>query len=174
MRVDNELLRRAGVEFAVALRRVVERNDLHADDFGDVDLVPQDRLHQRAVVLHHRRLAREEAVRLGPAEAEANAQRAHLRRLVDATRIVRHVKARDADLAGRPRDLHQRVQHRGGRFVARAFVAVAARFEAHRVDGAVDLVGAEQLRDLVAERACPARGPPSRSRPCGRARGEQD
>ena len=76
VRVDDEFLRRAGIELAVTARCLVEADHLHADDFGDVDAVPQDGLHQRAVVLHDRRLAGEEAVRLGPAQAEADAQRA--------------------------------------------------------------------------------------------------
>src|SRR3712207_8706171 len=42
---------------------------------SDLGLVVQDAHHQAAVVLHHRALAREERVALGPAEAEPYLER---------------------------------------------------------------------------------------------------
>src|SRR5690606_18884051 len=118
---------------------------------GRVGLAPQDRLHQRPVVRHHRALAGVEVVRLGPAEPDADAQVADLGVLVDAARIARHVQARNADAAAGARDLHQRVEHRRGPFHD-GLAAVAARLEADAVDAAVDLRDAENLLDLLAER----------------------
>src|SRR3546814_6708001 len=72
--VDDEFFGDVGIEFGVAVGGVVQGNDLHADYFGDIDAVPQNGWHQRAVVFQHRGLAGEEAVRFRPAKAEAHRQ----------------------------------------------------------------------------------------------------
>src|SRR5690625_2217718 len=92
--VDDVLRRRALVELLVAARCVVQADDLGVDRLGDVDPVVEDRLHEAAVVLHHRRLAGDEGQRLGPAGAEVHRQRAALGGLVDAARVTGDVQAR--------------------------------------------------------------------------------
>src|SRR5690606_7614610 len=79
VRVDDEFFRHTGIELTVTARGIVQADDLHADHLGDVDAIPHDRLHKRTVVFHHWCLAGVEAVRLGPAEAETDAQAAHFR-----------------------------------------------------------------------------------------------
>src|SRR5690606_19085750 len=98
VRVDDEFLRYAGIELAVATRGVVQADDLHADHFGDVDAVPHDRLHELAVVFHHRGLAGVEAVGFRPAEAEADAQAADLGGGIHRARVFGDVEAGDTDL----------------------------------------------------------------------------
>ena len=97
MGIDDEFLRRAAIEVGVTLGRLVQRDHLDIDRIGDVDLAKQDRLHQRAMVLHYRALAGVEAVRLGPAKAEAHAQGALLGRFVFGTRILGDIQTRNAD-----------------------------------------------------------------------------
>src|SRR5581483_3658909 len=149
--VEHELLRCALVEVLVARGRLVQGDHLRVDGVGDVDLVPEDRLHELAVVLHDRALAGGEGVGLGPAQADADAEVAGLGRLVHATRVVGDVQAGDADGPARPGDLHQRVEDGGGRLV-RGVVAVAPGLEAHAVDGRVDLGHADDLLDLLGHR----------------------
>ena len=71
---STNFLRRALVEVLVALRGLVEGDHRRVDGLGDLDLVVEDRLHQAAVVAHHRALAGRERVRLRPAEADADAR----------------------------------------------------------------------------------------------------
>src|SRR6218665_2297027 len=54
MRVDDEFLRRSWVELGVAHRRLIHRDQLHAHHIGDLYAIPEDGLHQRTVVFHHR------------------------------------------------------------------------------------------------------------------------
>ena len=54
--------------------------------------------------------------------------------------------------AARARDGHQRIEHRGRRFLRRARVPVAARFEADAIHAAIHHRLAEDLRDLIAHR----------------------
>ena len=53
MRIDDELVRDAGVEVLVALRRLLKTDHLDIDDLGDGQSVPKDRLHKLAVVFQH-------------------------------------------------------------------------------------------------------------------------
>jgi glycerol kinase len=148
VRVEDELLGHARVEVLVAVRRLVERDDGRVDGLGDVGAVVQDHLHQPAVVAHHGALAGREGVRLRPAEADADRQRALLGRVVDRARVAGHVQPGDAELAGRAGDVHDRVQHGRGRLVV-GVGAVPARLEPDGIDGRVDLRLAEDLLDLV-------------------------
>src|SRR6476660_2714416 len=129
VRIEHELLGRALVEVLVALRGVVQGDDGGFDGLGDLHLVVEDRLHQTAVVLHHRALAGGEAVRLGPPQADADGERALLRGVVRSARIAGDVEPRDAELAARARDVHDRVEDRRRRLVL-GVLAVAARLEA--------------------------------------------
>src|SRR3954463_16394203 len=97
VRVQDELLARTLVEILVAGWRLVERDDGGVDRLGDLDLVVEDRLHETAVVLHHRRLPGGEGVRLRPAEADADLERPDLGVGVDAARIAGDVEAGDAE-----------------------------------------------------------------------------
>ena len=74
MRIDDELARDAGVEVLVAVRRLFKTDHLDIDDLSDRQFVPKDRLHELPVVFQHRRLAGVEAVGLGPAETETQAE----------------------------------------------------------------------------------------------------
>lgn len=87
VRIDHEFVRDSGVEAPIALRRLVEADDLDVDDVGDGQPIPQDRLHQLPVVPQHRRLAGVEAVRPGPAEPETKPELATLRGVVLRSRI---------------------------------------------------------------------------------------
>ena len=152
VRIDHEFLRHACIELAVAAWGVVEADDFHAHDIGDVDTVPHDGLHQLTVVLHDRRLAGMEAVGFRPAQAEADAQAAHFCSGVDGARIFSDIQAGNTDLACNAHDAHQRVEHRGRRFSLGTCVTVATRFEAHGVNRAIDFRLAEQCGDLLMQR----------------------
>ena len=108
----------------------------------------QDRLHQPAVVLHHRALTGHEHMRLREAEAEAHRQRTFLRRLIGRARITRDVEPGNAEAAAGPSDVHERVEHRR-RSLRRGILAVPSSLEADRVDSAVDLGHTEDLLDLI-------------------------
>ena len=98
--------RRALVEVLVALGRVVERDHGGVDGLGDLAAVVEDRLHQLAVVAHHRALAGGERVRLRPAEPDADRQAALLGGLVARARVAGHVEAGDAERAAGAGDVH--------------------------------------------------------------------
>src|SRR6195256_745034 len=80
--VQDELLARTLVEIAIPGGCLVEGDDGRVDRLRDLDLVVEDRLHEGAVVLHHRSLAGGEGVRLCPAQADADLERSDLRVLV--------------------------------------------------------------------------------------------
>src|SRR3712207_4012738 len=101
-----------------------------------------------AVVAHDRALAGGERVRLRPAQPQPDGQRPGLRRLVGSPRVTGHVEAGDAERTAGPGDVHQRVEHRG-RGLGLRVLAVAPGLEADRVDAAVHLGLAQDLRDLV-------------------------
>lgn len=107
MRVDDELLRYTGIELSVSCRSLIQADDLYAYNLGDVDAIPHDCLHQRPVVLHYRRLAGMEAVRLGPAQAEADTQGADLGRSIRRPRVFGHIQTRNTNLACDASYLHQ-------------------------------------------------------------------
>src|SRR3990167_7893309 len=123
MRINHKLLRHARIELTITAWRVIKADDFHANDVGNVNAVPHDRLHQLAVVLHHGRLAGVEAVGFGPAQAEADAEAAHFCGSIDGTWIFGHVQARDTDFAGNPYHAHQRVEHGGRGLVFHAVMA---------------------------------------------------
>src|SRR5688572_4478892 len=148
VRVEHELLGRALVEVLVAVRRLVQRDHRGVDRLRDLRTVVEDHLHEAVVVLHHRTLAGGEAVGLRPAETDLDRQRAVLGRLVHGARVAGHVQARDAELAGHPRHVHDRVQH-GRRGLVVGVRAVAASLEADGIDRRVHLGHAEELLDLV-------------------------
>src|SRR6478735_6055554 len=147
VRVEHELRRRAGVEFRVALRRVLQGNRLRVDVLGDMHPVMQDGHHQLPVVLHDRTLSRGEAEGLGPARSEAERERTFLRGLVHAARVPGDVESGDAQGTARGRYLHQRVQYGGGGLVRAR--AVALGLEAHGIHATVHLRHAEDLLDLL-------------------------
>jgi hypothetical protein len=86
MRVDDEFVRRAGIEAAISLRRFVEADDLDVDDVRGRQPIPDNRFHQLAVVSQHRGLSGVETVRLGPAETEPKPQLSMPGDLYDARR----------------------------------------------------------------------------------------
>src|SRR6267142_2385437 len=57
VRIDDELVRDAGVEVLVAVRRLFKTDHLDIDDLGDRQSVPKNRLHELPIVFQHRRLA---------------------------------------------------------------------------------------------------------------------
>src|SRR5690606_24158379 len=118
------------------------------DGVGDLHAVVEDRLHELAVVRHHRALAGREAQRLRPAETETHRQGADLRVLVHAARVAGDVQAGDAERAAGARDVHERVQD-GRRGLLRV-LAVAAGLEAHRGPAPVDPRETEDRGDAVA------------------------
>src|SRR4051794_11593521 len=69
-------------------------------------LAVEDRLHQLAVVAHHRALTGMEAVRPRPAQPDANGHRALLGGLVGGAGIAGHVQPRDAERPTGPREVH--------------------------------------------------------------------
>ncbi|MNP50721.1 hypothetical protein D3C76_1450020 [compost metagenome] len=93
-----------------------------------------------------------EAVGLGPAQAEANAQAAHFRGRVHRTRILSHVKTRDTDFACDANNAHQRIEHCRRSFVFHASMTVSTRLEPHRVDGAIHFGFPQQRSDLFVQR----------------------
>src|SRR5882762_2683414 len=110
MRVDHEFIGHAGIETPIAIRRLVETDHLDVDDLGDGKPVPQNRLHQLPVVLQHRRLARVEAMRFGPAKSETKTQTSTSCGFLFCSRIFGHIKAGDADGTGSAGYLHEAVE----------------------------------------------------------------
>src|SRR3954451_6976832 len=163
VRVDHVLLRYSLEELLVAPRGVVQRDDGGVDRLRDLGLVVQDAHHQAAVVLQHRTLAGDEGVALGPAEAEPHLERALLRVLVRGTGVTGHVEAGNAQPPTGPVDSHDRVQQpRRGLPAA----AVRTALEPARVDGAVDIVHAEERAYLLVQgRALRDAGDPAAERP---------
>ena len=83
VRVEHVLLGGSLVEVLVSVRGLVQRDDRGVHRLCDLRAIVQDHLHQAVVVPHHRALARREAVRLRPAQADPDRQRAHLGRIVE-------------------------------------------------------------------------------------------
>src|SRR6267378_7663738 len=94
-RVDDEFVWCTRIEASIALRRVVEVDDFHVDDFRDRKSIPENCLHQLSVVSQHRGLAGVETVRFGPTEAEPEAQLTVPRGFIPRSWILRHIKSRD-------------------------------------------------------------------------------
>ena len=136
------------VEVLIALRRVVQSDHRDVDRLGDLDLVEQNRLHQRPVVAHHRALAGGEAATLGPAQPDADRQVAQLGRLAGRPGILGDVEARNADVTAGADDLHHVVEHLGGNLLT-GLGTSAARLETDAVHRRVDLGDAEDLVDLI-------------------------
>src|SRR5882757_2210858 len=151
VRVDDKLVRDAGVEGLIALRRLVEGNHLDIDDVGDRQRVPQDRLHELPIVLDDRSLSGVETVGFCPAETQAKAEIAKLGCLLLCSRIFSHIQTGDADGAGRAGDLHEAIQHDSRRFDDMATAAVPLGLEPDAVDGAIDLRDAEDISDEFAQ-----------------------
>src|SRR2546421_12545642 len=99
VRIYHELLRGAVIEILVALGGLVERDRLHVHGFRDLDLVVEDALHEVAIVFLHGALAGGEAVALGPAQANADAEHADLGVGVHAAGVAGDVEAGDAERA---------------------------------------------------------------------------
>lgn len=57
MWVQHEFLRRSFVKILIALRRILQGDDLDVHGLRDLYLFIKDRLHQLAMVFHHRTLA---------------------------------------------------------------------------------------------------------------------
>src|SRR5947199_1659177 len=83
VRIHDELLSGALVEVLVAFWRLIERDRLDVYRLGDLDLVMQDALHELAVVFFHGALTGRKTVALGPAQSDADAQRAVLGVVID-------------------------------------------------------------------------------------------
>ena len=115
-------------------------------------LVVQDRLHQLAVVAHHRALAGGEAERLGPAEPDARCERSRSWRLHRLHRVAGHVEPGNAELPAGPGDRHDRVQYRGRRLCSHRAPWPRAS-KPTQSTAAVDLRLAEDLGDLSASEA---------------------
>ena len=133
MGIEHVFLRRAFVEILVTLRRIVKRDHFHVDGFGNLHLVLQNRLHQLAVVPHHRALAGGESVRLRPTQSDSNAKVASFRAWIDAPgSSVTYRPGMPMRTAG-PCHFHQGVQHRGG-LLHTALVSMAARLKADAIN----------------------------------------
>ena len=74
MRIDDELVRDAGVEVFVTFWRLLKIDHLDIYDVGDGQSVPKYRLHELPIVFQHGRLAGMERVRFCPTETEAKAR----------------------------------------------------------------------------------------------------
>src|SRR5882757_9050507 len=97
VRIDDELVRDAGVEVFVTFRRLLKIDHLDIYDPGDGQFVPEYRLHELPIVFEHRRLPGMECVRFCPAETEAKAEVAMFGSLFLRARIVGHIQAGNAD-----------------------------------------------------------------------------
>src|SRR5207244_2791175 len=98
VRVEHVLRARSLIEGPVALWCLVERDHGGVHGLGDLAALVEDRVHQLAVVAHHRALAGSERVRLGPAEPDSDREAALLGRFVLGARVAGHVQADDAEL----------------------------------------------------------------------------
>src|SRR5699024_3271982 len=117
VRVDHVLMRSSGVELLVGLRGFVEGDLGGVDRIGDMRLVRQDELHQLTVVLLHGALAGGEVVRLGPAQSEPDPDLADLGVLVHTTGVTGDVQARNTQSGTDAGDVHDVVEHGGGRLL---------------------------------------------------------
>jgi hypothetical protein len=50
MRINHKLFRHTRIELAIALRRVIQADDLHAGDFSNVDAAPMSRAQLVAII----------------------------------------------------------------------------------------------------------------------------
>src|SRR6201995_1609679 len=100
VRIDDELVRDAGVEVFVTFRRLLKIDHLDIYDLGDGQSVPEYRLHELPIVFEHRRLAGMERVRFCPTKAEAKTEVAMFGSLLLRARIVGHIQAGNAGRAG--------------------------------------------------------------------------
>ena len=107
MRINHKLLRHARIKLPVAARCLIEADDFDPDNVGNFDPVPHDRLHQLAVVFHHRGLPGMKAVGFGPAQSKADAQAAHFGGGIHSAGVFGHVQPRNADFARHPHHAHQ-------------------------------------------------------------------
>ena len=107
----------------------------------------QDRLHELAIIAQDRRLAGKEGMRFRPAETEIERQRAFRGLFVVRPGILGYIEARNTNRARVACDLHHLVEHDGRLLAAR----MTTSLEAHRIDGAVDFVGSDDLCDHVSE-----------------------
>src|ERR1700753_2172412 len=107
MRVEDELLGNAGVEILVALWSFVQCDYRGVYYLCDWQTIMQNGLHELIVVLEHRCLTGEEAMRLGPTQADAHAQVAGPCGLFFGTWIFGDVEAGDADGSASAHDGHQ-------------------------------------------------------------------
>merc|ERR1719350_1704642 len=104
------------------------------------------------MVAHHRALPGHKGGTLCPAQAEAHGERAKLRSGVHSARVLRDVKAWDADAAALAHHRHAIIQHRG-RLLHGRLLATAASLESNAVHGAIHGWLARDRVDLVCERA---------------------
>src|SRR5258707_11192758 len=88
VRINDELVRDAGVEVFVTFLRLLKIDHLDIYDLGDGQPVPKYRLHELPIVFEHGRLAGMERVRFCPAETEAKAEVARVACLLLRARIV--------------------------------------------------------------------------------------
>src|SRR5260221_404292 len=108
-------------------------------EFRGRESIRQNCLHQLPVVSQHRRLARVEAVRLGPTETETKAQFAVSCSFILRSRIIRHIEAGDANRTGSTRDFHETVEHDCRRFGDVAAGPRTLGLEADAIDRTADL-----------------------------------
>ena len=87
-------------------------------------------------------------MRLGPAEANTDRQRSLLGCVVDGPGVAGDVEPGDAELARRPRDVHDAVEN-SGRGLVLSVRPVTTCLEANRVAGSIDLGHPEDPFDLV-------------------------
>eukprot|EP01052_Picozoa_sp_SAG31_P035476 SAG31_NODE_4286_length_3378_cov_6.692894_2_plen_186_part_00 len=137
VRVDDVLACLARIKVSIALRGIIKRDHLDVDRVSNLDLIVEDRLHQIAVVGHHRALTRHERVRLGPAEAEAHRKRTDLRVVIDAARVGGDVETGDTDRATLTDDVHAVVEDLRRDLTLRAVSTVATGLEADAVNRTV-------------------------------------
>ena len=88
-------------------------------------------------------------MRLGPSEAEAQTETSLARRCVLRARVVRDVQAGNSDCARSASHIHQLIEYDRGLFDT----ALTFCLEAHAVDRAVHFAHADDLLDLISQRA---------------------
>ena len=92
--IEDELLGRTLVEVLVPLRGFVERDHGDVHRLGNLNLVIENRLHQPAVVSHHRALASGKEMGFGPPQPDANAEPANFGGFVHPARVTGDVQTR--------------------------------------------------------------------------------
>ncbi len=136
---SNLLLARSPVKVGVSCRRIVKRHYANVDRTRRLDLLEENGLHKLPVVLDNRALTGSKRNTLGPAQAEAQAQRSGFGGGISGARVICDIQSRDSNRSARTHVAHQSIQDASRLFRFGSISAATARLEADGINAAVYL-----------------------------------